>query len=130
MASRNRILLADLKSDFVGLPAHLSELAAPHLARAARAAHDRIKAAYGEHRQSGHLQDGVRLEPVEGGWMVSSNAPYAEAFEWGSKVGATGRGSNRRANPIFIPISNQERAAVQRTVIALLRAEGFLVTGE
>jgi hypothetical protein len=123
----NKLTIGGL-GEWLELPRELRAAADPVIKRFADDARADVKAAYP--RITGALQDGVVLvetpsgDPAITNYIVKSTAPHAAPYEWGSQV------HGMRAHPTFLPITNRARHAATAAVIEIVRAAGFMVTGD
>lgn len=124
----NRLKIEGL-DEFTQLPHRLRAKANVIVRAHAERARQRVKDAYP--RITGTLQDGVTMTELATGdlfttaFVVKSTAEYAAAYEFGTKAMKV-----RRTRPTFFPITTEERRLKTQAVADMLRAEGFLVTGE
>jgi hypothetical protein len=130
------------------LPAELAGEAGHLALAAANSAAVSIRAAYGQHRVTGNLQEHVIVEPpvtiggTVAGARVRSTARHAYLFEYGTqarhyvtkKKGVVHRtGKMWGKTPpvhIFIPTAIRVRRRMTEDLIDLLRRHGLLVTGD
>lgn len=117
--------LDELRAELRRMPDHLVMEAAAILTGHGTKAAEQIRDAYPE--VTGRLKRGVRADRAEtarGGASVRviSAAPHAHLYEFG-----TARGG--RPHPTFVPIIQRTRLDVFRDQVALVRREGFQVSG-
>jgi len=130
--------LHELAEELAKLPAALQGEGKQIVIAAANGAATSVRAAYGAHRRSGELQEDVEVNEATvnvGGAaaLVSSRAPYARAFERGTKPRQTAKGWNRgrmpRAN-LFIPRMIAARRAMRVQLVDLVRRHGLAVSDD
>lgn len=117
----------------------IESLAAQHLGEAshivdgeANASAVEIRTAYGEHRFTGRLQDGVTVEDaphvaLEVAKRVRSSSPLAFIFEHGTVARHTAIGADRGAAPagnVFIPVMIRGRRRIDAAVAAMMLRSG------
>jgi hypothetical protein len=126
--ANNRMTIEGL-DEFTQLPRHLRELSDPIVRSHAERAYTDVRSAYKV--ITGTLRDGVVMnalatgDPYTSAYVVASTAEYAPAYEFGRQTDKA-----RRGRPTFIPITQREQSAKSRAVAAMLREQGFVVTGE
>lgn len=134
----NKLMLSgfeELKAALRQLPQHLAAEAGGIVTAHAESAATRVRAAYAEHRHTGNLERGVKVDRVVvenagAAARVRSTARHAFIFENGTQARHTGLGWNRGAMPpghVFVPIAIRERAAMVDELIAMVEREGLTV---
>ena len=124
----NRLTIEGL-DEFTQLPRELRQAADPIVREHAERAQRRVKEKYP--RITGTLQDGVVMnalatgDPYTTAYVVASTAVYAPAYEFGRQTDQP-----RKARPTFLPITREEQRAKTKAVAGMIRAQGFVVTGE
>lgn len=134
--------LDELRAALRNMPTHLRGQAANIVEAAGNAAATEIRAAYGKHRHTGNLQEGVTVEHerqagVTARSVVKSTAPHAYIFENGTQARHTDLGWNRGVMPaggkpaghIFVPVVVRHRRAMEAKLEDMLKGEGFEVSG-
>lgn len=129
--------LDELKAELRTLPADLANEAGVIVQSHAHTAAAAIRDAYGQHRRSGDLADGVVVEtvasgPLGVGLIVRSRSKHAWLFEHGSQARHWMRGKltgRMPPTPTFIPTTIRFRRAMYEALADLLRAHGLIVAG-
>lgn len=133
--------LEELRAELRTLPTRLHAEAAGIVEASGASAAGAVKAEYAQHRVTGNLEKGVKVEHKRDGLaarsVVRSTAQHAFIFENGTvarhyitvegKKHQTGR---MPAFNIFIPIVIRARRAMYQQFAALMRRAGLTVTGE
>lgn len=134
--SNNRLRLDgldDLRAALRKLPADLTQEASGIVTSTAEDAAAEIVSNYPV--VTGALKRGVRVAKVTSGFIagasVKNTAPHAYIFEHGSQTRKTRSGTPNPMPPgrVFIPIVVRKRRAMNGRLIALVRREGFEVSG-
>lgn len=128
--------LEPLLDELRTLAPDLTAEADPLLLESLQAAQADIAAAYPVH--SGHLRNGLVIEPVRGpdraGAVLVQRAPHGWIYEHGTQVRTNTQGANRGAmpgHPTFEPISAAHQRTATGAVVARLYAHGAArVTGD
>lgn len=140
MGSNNRLVfdgIEELREALRALPHELTEEAVGIVFTAAEEAKSEIVVAYPE-GPTGNLKKRVRVTQRRSRFamsaVVSSSAPHAHLYEFGSQVRrVTSTGQNAGAMPAkatFIPVMQRKRRKMYEELIAVLVRNGLLVTGE
>lgn len=137
--SQNRLTwdgLEELRAELRQLPADLAREAGYIVQAEANGAAVAIRTAYGQHRRSGQLQDGVTVEhaasPFGARSIVRSTAPEARVFEVGSQARHTSLGANRGSMPpgnVFYPAIHTAQRSMWVQLKDLLVRHGLSVSG-
>jgi hypothetical protein len=141
--SGNRLVIEgidELRRALRALPAELRGESAHIVEARANGAAVAVRANYGAHAYTGHLQESVVVEhtPTQFGAaaVVRARAPHAHLFEFGTATRRTVKGWNRGVMPAappihaFIPVVMRERRAMYEDDFrALLERAGLVVTG-
>jgi HK97 gp10 family phage protein len=110
------------------MPRELADAVQPIVQAGAEHAAARVKSAYPH--KTGQLRDGVKVsrratsDPALVDYVVASTTIYAAAYEFGTQR------FKQRAHPTFLPITYEERDKTTATIVDVVRAAGFTVTGD
>jgi hypothetical protein len=138
--SNNRLVfdgLAELREQLRSLPADMTGEASNIIDATANGAAVEIRTAYGGHRVTGRLQDGVVVTHVDkgkysAGAIVKNTAKHAGIFENGTQARHTDLGANRGSMPpghVFVPIVIRKRREMYGKLQAMLERMGLTVSG-
>lgn len=128
--------LDELRDALRQLPDHLTDESIDIVQEHVGAAGAAIIDEYNDHRVSGNLAKGVRIETSKSKGGISarltSNAFHAWLFENGTEARHTAIGADRGSGPphhVFVPIVVRERRAMYDELIAMVEREGLTVSG-
>ena len=129
--------LDELREELRNLPEVLAQEASGIVQRAAGDAAQEIRAGYQDHRRTGKLAAGVKVEskgigPFGTALVVKSTAKNAALFEIGTQARHTNIGANRGSMPpgkIFVPVVVRKRRAMYERLKELLVRHGAKVNG-
>ncbi|HAM41635.1 MAG TPA: hypothetical protein DCP69_09950 [Candidatus Omnitrophica bacterium] len=127
--------LAEFKAELRNLPAHLRDEADGIVANAANTAAREVVDKYPT--VTGNLKDGVKVRKDEAGtfgvaYRVRSTAPHAHLYEYGHMTKQLKLGGRNRVpgKPTVVPVAIRRRRQMYDELMAMLRREGFQVTGD
>lgn len=127
----------ELRRQLQELTPHLAEEAGQIVTSHAEQAATTIRVAYHEHRKTGNLERGVKVDQAHHSGAgavarVRSTARHASIFEYGTQARHTDIGANRGAMPpahVFVPAVVKERRAMVTDLIHLVESQGLTVKG-
>jgi hypothetical protein len=127
--------LAEFKAELRNLPAHLRDEADGIVLSAVNTASREVVDKYPT--VTGNLKDGVKVIKAEAGafgvvYALKSMANHAHLYEYGTQARQTALGYNRGpmpAKPTVVPVAIRHRRQMYDELMAMLRREGFQVTG-
>uniref|UniRef100_A0A6M3JS03 Putative tail protein n=1 Tax=viral metagenome TaxID=1070528 RepID=A0A6M3JS03_9ZZZZ len=128
--------MAEFRAALRATPEHLRDEAVGITANTAHTAAQEIVDEYPT--VTGNLKDGVKTAQMTtgnygAGYIVKSTAPHAHLYEFGTQARQTDLGANRGAMPAkhtVIQVAVRRRRQMHDELAAMLRREGFEVTGD
>lgn len=91
---------------------------------------------YGAPGKRGNLRKGVKVDFPSMSILVGiarSTSPHAHLYEFGTQERTTAHGAHRgsvRPHPVTVPIARKRRNQMVDSLVALVKAKGFEVSGQ